>query len=158
MTSKALDKLDALEIIGFRQTRVEINADDDNTGFCNAYVSGNQTIKEGTSAYQTVEKMIGRIRNVEYMAAAIDQHEGDETIVLSDEDKYGREQFLYLLSDKDMKDQGRFYIILRKFYKTRDLPRLRAGLQLLLGIESGIISYQDAANLVFSIHSVTKDQ
>lgn len=157
MGTEVQTKVDALEILGVRKGHIEIKVDGDDVKYCQAYVNDTHTYRDGTDGYKTIEKMIGRIANIEYMAAAIDEHQGNETGPLSTKDKDGKEQFLYLLSEKNFKDEGRFYIILRKYHKKKDYARLRAGLTLLLAIESGVISYDDAVNLVYNMHSVSKD-
>ncbi|MAM39529.1 MAG: hypothetical protein CL949_13740 [Erythrobacter sp.] len=93
---------------------------------------------------QTLDRLEGRLCNVEYMAHAMDIFDtGASVLPLNRE---GRRQFDYFVNGRGKAILGLLYVALRRFQRENRRDALRAGLAMLVASEDGIISVRDAVN------------
>ena len=90
-----------------------------------------------------IEKIEGRLHNVQYMAHAMDIFDTASSNVPPD--RQGSLQFAHLMKQEgELVWHGYIYSALRRFQRQQRNDALRAGLGMLFAVESGIIAGRDA--------------
>jgi hypothetical protein len=92
-----------------------------------------------------MKKMNGRLRNLAYMAKAIDERDGVAYEgPTRDDDEDGQEQFEHLMGLRGLHALGLTYVALRRLQRKGDLAALRVGLVILIALDQNEISASDA--------------
>tara|TARA_B100000929_G_scaffold130776_1_gene103529 strand:+ start:1790 stop:2278 length:489 start_codon:yes stop_codon:yes gene_type:complete len=89
-----------------------------------------------------LDKLEGRLSNVDYMAHAIDIFDTARSNVPGT--PAGNEQFAHLMRRENLVWHGLLYVALRRFQREGRNDALRAGLAMLISTERGIIAGRDA--------------
>lgn len=91
---------------------------------------------------ELLDKLEGRLSNVDYMAHAMDIFDIAQSNVPGT--NAGNQQFAHLMSREHFVWHGLLYVALRRFQREGRQDALRAGLAMLISTEQGIIAGRDA--------------
>lgn len=109
------------------------------------------TAMAGSPQFEDVRHMCGRLDNIDYMAPAIDMFDGAITKLPGGQRAENGYTQLHHLFSIDRGAAAMFYVALRRFQRAGDLPRLRAGLALLIAYDRHHLDGRDAVALLLGV-------